>query len=865
MKRLIFSVFFLFAFLGIVAAQDYSGYTKCAEQDSLALVALYNAANGPNWFCNQDGFSLANLSDDVLTYYSVDYPNAGMGKWLVGPVKNWFGVLLEKQQIGATTDSVWRVIHVHPTVSRRQAGDNNLKGYIPREMGFLTALKWFKVNGNGGLTGTELPKEIWHPTLEELDIESAYFSGELSKEMRNCTKLFMLNFRYNLLDSVPKFDFLTPYHILNEGVQTFFFYNNRLTYTNIEQSVEYFLTFSNPKQVAYEARQQHDVGQEKEIIVKPGDKVVLSSTIGGKNGGYTWYKKGLNTYMTGSSYTIKSVAAKDTGAYMVLVTNEFVRLNDANSDYSNVFSSPTYVRFVPSNPFVKTAMTNYGGTEINITLNKPMAKPSSSQASEFTVTSNGQPLRINDISLGGRFSEKLILKLADPVKFGETVTVSYTGGTIVCANGGALTSFTNRSVQNLARVTPTVAKTITRNDGSGIFITLDQYVDPASLVASDFTVMANTTTHSIAAVIIKAGEINADISKTFELVLSEPMTSTDAITVSYKRGSLSALYGSPVETFSSMNVENVILENRTSVTIIVEDGTQKLKSIVVKGTMKNLPFTLYDDGTNGDVTANDHIWSKTLDLNDGTYTWEAYNRTMTMDYDTTTTVDANGIITQIITPTEIDKDSLLSGDLSLQFEVADKKVNGDTYYGYKNKLITFILDVSSYISTHPNVEIQPYLMGINSDWSEGLAMTSVADNGSLWTIKIGGFSVGQTVSFNFRNGEDWENNSPLSRNHVVMGNDTIKASFGVVTSSDELTSSKSLKIYPNPVSNKICISVPKDFNANEIIISDVYGKTLWSSKDNCTSIDASMLNRGVYFLRLKDQFGKILISRFIKN
>jgi uncharacterized repeat protein (TIGR02059 family) len=863
MKKAIFSVLILFAFLFNTKAQDYSKYTKCAEQDSLALVAFYNATDGPNWISNQDGFSVSQLSDNVLTYHTIDYPNAGMGKWLQGPVKNWFGVLLEKQQIGNTQDSVWRVVHVRPTISRRQAGDDKLKGYVPREVGLLTALKWFKVNGNGGLTGTELPKELWHPTLEALDIEAAYFAGELSKEIRKCTKLSQLNFRYNLLDSVPVFDFLSPDFILNHyNGNAFYFYNNRLSYTNIEASVEYFFTFSNPKQIVYEARQQHDVGQEREIIVQPGQKVVLTCNVGGKNGGYTWYKKGFSTYLTGSTYTINSVAAKDTGDYKTLVTNEFVRLNDANADYSSVYSSPIHVRFIPSAPGVKSVATNYSGTEVSITFTKPMASPKPGQASEFIVTSNGQPVAISDIALGGRFAEKLVLKLASPVLKGETVKVSYNQGSVVCANNGALKSFSDVSTLNLARTTPNVLNAITRDDGNGIFITFDQYVDPSTLVVSDFTVTANSN-RPVSSVILKEGQIDATITKTIELVMSEPLTTSDVITVSYQRGSLSALYGSLVPTFNNLPVVNTVVENRTSVLIQVEDGTKELTGLVVKGNMKSLPFNLFDDGTNGDVVAGDHIWSKNLDLNDGNYSWAAFNRETVLSYDTVTTVSGDGTITKVITPSYKYNDLLISEGQTLDFSVTSKTVKGRTFYGYRNNKVTFILDMSGYHSSNSETEIAPYLMGIKDDWTDGLAMTLLS--GNSWSISIGGLSVGEKISYNFRNGDDWENNSPLSRVYTVVGNDTIYASFGNLNTGIPGLSSQSLKVYPNPATETIYLSVSGHFNATELFVFDVYGRMLINQKQPVSSLNISMLCNGIYILRMKNSEGEIQQARFLKN
>ncbi|MDP4276348.1 MAG: SwmB domain-containing protein [Bacteroidota bacterium] len=866
MRRTILTCIFLVLAVLSLKAQDYSTYNGCAEQDSLALVAFYKATDGPNWISNQDGFSINNLSDEVLTYYTTDHPNAGMGKWLVGPVKDWFGVLLEKQPVGTSRDSIWRVVHLRPIISRRSAGNDNLKGYVPKEIGLLTALRWFRVNGNVGFTGTELPKEIWHKSLTDLDIEACYFAGELGKEMRDCPNLTFLNFRYNLLDSVPVFDFMSPDYILNHfssnGGSTFFYYNNRLRYSNIEASVKYFLTFSNPKQILYEARQQHDVGEEKEIIVQPGQKVVLSCNVGGENGEYTWYKKGFNTYLKGSTYTINSVTAKDTGDYKTLVTNEFVRLNDYNSDYSNVFSSLVHLRFVPSAPFVKTMVTDYGGTEIAVTFTKPMAVPATAQVSDFVVTSNGQPVQVANVTLGGRFSEKLLLKLASPVKNGDVVLVSYNAGSVVCANGGALGSFTNKTVQNIARVRPNPVKAITRDDGSGIFVTFDQYMDPSTMVAADFTVKAGDITYPVNSVILKEGKLDAGISTTVELILADALKASDVISISYKRGALAGLYGSPVESVDQFSVENVILETRTPVLIEVEDGTKTFTSVVVKGTMKNLPFLLVDDGTNGDAIANDHIWSKSLDLNDGQYTWQAYNRTSVTKYDTVRTVDENGTIILKITPTSVSKDDLISSGNSLKFEVTGKTVNGETFYGYKNKTLTFVLNMSTFSIQYPGETVQPYIMGLKDDWSEGTELIRGSE-ANTWTYSASGFSMGEMVNFNFRNGSIWENASPQSRSHIVAGNDEIYAEFGIFTGLSS-QSDKSLSLYPVPAKDRLTIRTPDGFSIHDIKVIDISGREVLVIKGENRSIDVSGLIQGIYSIQVTNVEGLILTSRFIK-
>ncbi|MGF7140198.1 T9SS type A sorting domain-containing protein [Roseimarinus sediminis] len=864
MKKQLLTYFFALAFIFSASAQDYSGYTKCLEQDSLALVAFYNATDGPNWKSNQDGFSINDLSDNVLEYHTDIYPNAGMGKWLEGPVKDWFGVLLEKQQLGNTTDSVWRVIHLLPTISRRSAGDNNLKGYVPKEVGLLTALKWFKVNGNIGLKGTELPDELFQENLEAIDIEGVYFSGILSEAFRNCINLSFCNLRYNLLDSIPTFDFWTPEQIVEHygpSGDAFYVYNNQISFANWEASVKYFQTFSNPGDIKYEARQLTNMGREREIIVSPGEKVTLSTNVGGENGEYKWYKKGFNTYKSGSEYTINSVSASDTGEYKALVVNELVRLNDLNVDYVNSFSKPIYVRFTPSTPVIKHAETSYSGNTLQITFNKPMVLPSSAQSSEFEITSGGKNITVTNLKRTGRLNDTYVLELSSPVINAEEVILSYTQGTIKCANGGELQSFNNLAVQNKTRVAPLVVSAKTRVDGSGILITFDRYIDPVTFNVTDFVVNSSTPT-AVATIVLNPGPTDPTISKTLELVLTESLSSADEIIINYTKGKLNGLYGGALQSFGPVQVTNLIVENRQAITITVEDGTQSLNNIFIGGDLKSLPFALFDDGTNGDATSGDHIWSKTVELSPGSYTWTVLKRTTTVEYDTVRTTDGNGIITIEITPNEINTDEIISEGRNLVIEVSEKNFSGDTFFGYRNNKVTFILDLDGY---ETNAEdLIPYLMGIQGDWTTGVQMESFNHSASTYITTVGGYNVGDEISFNFRLGDTWENQSAEKRWHTITGNDTIYATFGIVTAINEWQNDQ-IKVYPNPAKNQLFISSKNNTPMKEIKIYNLFGQCTLSLQQNESTIDISQLENGFYMMLIIDENDNTFNTRFLKE
>ena len=99
LKLLSFLLFFSFVF-ATVSAQGVS------EQDSLALVDLYNSTNGANW---------------------VNHTN-----WLTSaPASTWFGVLVQDGDfVGVTLEN------------------NGLKGNIPNSIGNLKEIFFLNLSGN---------------------------------------------------------------------------------------------------------------------------------------------------------------------------------------------------------------------------------------------------------------------------------------------------------------------------------------------------------------------------------------------------------------------------------------------------------------------------------------------------------------------------------------------------------------------------------------------------------------------------------------------------------------------------------------------------------------------------------------------
>ncbi|MCH8961562.1 MAG: RsmD family RNA methyltransferase [Bacteroidetes bacterium] len=137
--------------LGVVLLMTLNGLTvqaQVAEDDSLALVALYNATDGPNWSDNSN--------------------------WLTAPVPQWNGVTITGVR-----------------VTRLDLRSNRLTGSIPPELGNLANLEILFLNNND-LTGS-IPVELGNLTnLSFLLLEANDLTGSIPVELGNLANLTFL-------------------------------------------------------------------------------------------------------------------------------------------------------------------------------------------------------------------------------------------------------------------------------------------------------------------------------------------------------------------------------------------------------------------------------------------------------------------------------------------------------------------------------------------------------------------------------------------------------------------------------------------------------------------------------------------------
>src|SRR6266536_4970515 len=155
------------------------------QQDSLALVDLYNSTNGPNWNNHTNWLT----KNPVSTWYGVTIKNKRVTQ-IVLPMNNLTGSLPS-----SLSDLI--------SLNHLELQKNQLIGSIPSSLGNLTNLGFIELADNQ-LSGG-IPSSFGNLTrLQNLQLQGNQLSGSIPSSLGNLTGLFWLYLSYNRLSgSIP--------------------------------------------------------------------------------------------------------------------------------------------------------------------------------------------------------------------------------------------------------------------------------------------------------------------------------------------------------------------------------------------------------------------------------------------------------------------------------------------------------------------------------------------------------------------------------------------------------------------------------------------------------------------------------------
>lgn len=241
---------------------------QCVYADSLALVAFYNATDGPNWINNTN--------------------------WLSGSIKNWFGITL-------TPDGC--------NITAIELNNNNLSGSLPIEIGSFPELKTLKLNNNQ-FTGT-IPSIIKQlSNLSHIDLGSNQLTGNVPSGIGQLPNLQSFLIENNLLEDLPA---------LNNVKNQFTCQNNYFTFDDFEHSIDLYNNNSVTRTNAPQFKFENDTS----ITIIEGSSLTLSRLCGGSQNHYTWWKDDVRIDVDSPELTFSRVQLSDAGTYWVSVISDF--------------------------------------------------------------------------------------------------------------------------------------------------------------------------------------------------------------------------------------------------------------------------------------------------------------------------------------------------------------------------------------------------------------------------------------------------------------------------------------------------------------------------------------------------------------
>ena len=193
------------------SASGTATVTVAENPDRAALVALYNATEGPNWVNNENWLTDAPLGD----WYGVETDGSGrvlrlflQFNGLVGSIPPELGGLTKLRQLylasNALTGGIPHELGNLTNLTSLSLFGNALTGPIPPELGNLTNLETLSLAGNW-LTGP-IPPELGNlSNLLSLELGENALTGPIPPELANLANLTSLSaYRNNLSGPIPR-------------------------------------------------------------------------------------------------------------------------------------------------------------------------------------------------------------------------------------------------------------------------------------------------------------------------------------------------------------------------------------------------------------------------------------------------------------------------------------------------------------------------------------------------------------------------------------------------------------------------------------------------------------------------------------
>ena len=169
----------------------------CRQLDSLALVAIYNASDGPNWNKNKwdldkpiDTWTAVTVTDNRVTALKLSTSGVIASEWTLPEAVGDLTELTDLRINGnKLTGSLPESLFTLTKLQKLYFQNDNLTGTLSANLAKLTNLSEFYIDRNKNLGGT-LPENIGDLTsLTSINISQTAIGGSIPQSLAKCTAL----------------------------------------------------------------------------------------------------------------------------------------------------------------------------------------------------------------------------------------------------------------------------------------------------------------------------------------------------------------------------------------------------------------------------------------------------------------------------------------------------------------------------------------------------------------------------------------------------------------------------------------------------------------------------------------------------
>jgi len=325
--------------------------------------------------------------------------------------------------------------------------------------------------------------------------------------------------------------------------------------------------------------------------------------------------------------------------------------------------------------------------------------------------------------------------------------------------------------------------------------------------------------------------------------------------------------------FSSCTICSDLVFER-NVTYMVIDSNSVFTDVKIKGTMSSwADFQAYDDGTNGDMVANDKIFTAIYKTKDGEHEWGATNKGswVIQGSNRKFTMTNVGKITGDTTYGIPKLGALI--DVTFSIDMSNETVNTSGVFVAGNFMEALESPIGNW--TKDTLKMQPRTTG-SDIYSVKVKMHAGKYAWKVWNGKMPKPDDDLPAeTFNFASGGCGEVNGLGKWDRVIdfKGATTAKVLttylYNSCNASASINKIGDIKfgIIPNPAQSSATLTFKNNGNVNLVTITDLTGRVVLTKNVESNSVEINLdgITKGIYLINAFGTDGSYGVEKLVKN